>query len=91
MRNNLIILLQGNGPPIRSKTLKRAADILRTMMGFRPYGGPLPVTYLYSASIVEIPIVISSSTSKSTRTVSSDVSIVIPLRDAHFLMATPST
>lgn len=42
-------------------------------------------------SIVEIPIVISSSTSRSTLTVSSDVKVVIPFSTAQFLIATPSS
>ena len=45
----------------------------------------------YSASMVEMPIVISSRTSSSTLTVSSDVSIVMPFMEAVLRIATPST
>ena len=41
--------------------------------------------------IVEMPMVVSSSTSKSTLTVSSDVSMVMLFSAAHRRIATPSS
>lgn len=47
--------------------------------------------YIQASSIVEMPIVVSSSTSRRTLTVSREVSIVILFWLAHRLMATPSS